>query len=420
LVDEDKELTPDAEPTAASPDAPDSGGDPKNDKKSRLGAWLGYGTLALVLALVGAGVFLLQELRSKQEGLGSGLDKGDRQLQELLHQTSSLQSELATVHSQIAAMQSQVTTEDTKFEREIGEERESLFSKVDTVHNELSASIQHIQRQLNRSRGDIMIADAEYLLGVANQKLHLVGDIKAVLAMMEAADQRLHDSGDPAVFKVREALAEEINLLKGVTPADVVGMSAKLLAMESRIPEMPLFLPHSDRAAEKREQSAIPAPEGENPESGKQGLLDSTLKDLKGLVTVRRLDKPVQSILLPEEAAALRQILLLRLEMSRAALLRGDENFYRTTMDSALAWLEENFDREAAVTQGVADEIRALKDLHIRVPFPEIGKSLSLLRNIEKLRLDAEKPRAGAGRDKPEAAPPAVAPSAQPEAGAQP
>lgn len=424
MVDEDKELTPDAEPTAASPDAPDSDGAPtKNGKKSRFGVWLGYGTLALVLALIGAGAFLLQELRSKQEGLGSGLDKGDRQLQELLHQIGSLQSELATVHSQVAAIQSQVTTEDSKFEREIGEERDVLSGKLDSVHNELSASIQHIQRQLNRNRGDIMIADAEYLLGVANQKLHLVGDIKAVLAMMESADQRLRDSGDPAVFKVREALAEEINLLKRVTPPDIVGMSAKLLALESRVKEIPLFLPHSERATEKREPSAAATPAEDSPAEGKSGLLDSTLKDLRGLVTVRRLDKPVQTVLLPEEAAALRQVLLLRLEMSRAALLRGDEDFYRAAMDSALTWLNDNFDRDAASTQDLAKEIDALKTPQIRVPFPEIGKSLALLRNIEKLRLETEKPHGGAGRDKPEetpaasAAPPA---GAQPGAGAQP
>jgi uncharacterized protein HemX len=409
LVDEEKELTPVPAPTleseeaAASAEGYGQAGAP-TPKKSRLRAWLGYATLLFVLILVGAGLLLLQELRSKQEGLGSGLDKGDKQMQELLHQVSGLQTELAAVHSQLATVQSQVTTEDSKFERAIGEQGASFGEKLGTAKSELEQAIQHIQRQMNKTRGDLMIADAEYLLSIANQKLHLVGDVKTVLAAMEAADQRLHDSGDPGVFKVREALAEEINLLKGLNPPDVVGASAKLLALEAKVKEIPLFLPHSERAKEQHE----PAKESQPAAEGEGDLLGSTLKDLQGLVTVRRTDRPVQAILLPEEVEALRQVLLLKLEMARAALLRGDDVLYKTNLESAQSWLHEHFDHEAAFTRGVAEDINALQTLQIRVPFPDIGKSLSLLRNIEKLRLEAEKAEGGEGS------------TVKPEAGAQP
>jgi uncharacterized protein HemX len=137
-------------------------------------------------------------------------------------------------------------------------------------------------------------------------------------------------------------------------------------------------------------------------------LLGSTLKDLQGLVTVRRTDRPVQAVLLPEEVEALRQVLLLKLEMARAALLRGDDVLYKTNLESAQSWLHEHFDHDAALTRGVAEDINALQTLQIRVPFPDIGKSLSLLRNIEKLRLEAEKAEGGEGS------------TVKPEAGAQP
>ncbi|MDD5033982.1 MAG: uroporphyrinogen-III C-methyltransferase [Methylococcaceae bacterium] len=417
MVDEDKNFTPDVEQTA---DAGFPGDDEalKNKKKSRLSSLLGYGTLLLVLLLVGAGVFLLQELRSKQEGLGSGLDKGDRQMQELLHQISGLQTELAAVHSQLATAQSQLTTENSKFERQIGEESASFNDKLEALRTDLGGSIQHLQRQMNQTRGDIMVADAEYLLSVANQKLHLVGDVKAVIAMMEAADQRLHDSGDPAAFKVREALAEEINLLKGFNPPDVVGVSAKLLAMEVKVKDLPLFLPHSDLP--KEDHQPVVQPEAE---VKAKGMTDSILKDLKSLVTVRHTDRSVQSILLPEEVAALRQILLLKLETSRSALLRGDDELYRSNMDSALAWLGENFDTEAASTLAVIEELKSLRGLQLQIPFPDVSKSLSLLRNIENLRLEAEKSHGGkqekSGKTEAPLTPP-PAPEARPAAEPQP
>ncbi|MCX7110306.1 MAG: uroporphyrinogen-III C-methyltransferase [Proteobacteria bacterium] len=426
MVDEDKEFTPEVEQESIMADSlPDDGGSAadKAPKKRSTGAWIGYGALALVLILVAAGVFLLHELRSKQEGLGTGLDKGDRQMQELLHQISTLQAEVATVNQQLATVQSAVTKEESKFEREIGEEGSTFKNELDAVRTDLGNAIQHIQQHMNQSRGDIMVADAEYLLSVANQKLHLVGDVKAVIAMMEAADQRLHDSGDPAAFKVREALAEELEVLKDFNPPDVVGVSAKILVLEGQVKDLPLFLPHSERAKENHTPVASSIPDTTKKSDS---LADSMVDDLKDLVTIRHTDRPVQAILLPEEVVALRQVLLLKLEMARSALLRGDDTLYKANMDSALAWLKENFDPAAALTQSLAGDIESLRGLQLQVPLPDISKSLGLLRNIEKLRVDSDKGQPGKP-DKSnkavkapappvaEPAPPPLTPPSQPE-----
>lgn len=400
MVDEDKKFTPDGEQDLATADIGDSGEEKAlKNKKRGAGAWLGYGALVFVLVLVGAGVFLLHELRSQQESLGSGLDKGDKRVLDMQGQISRLEAEIQTIHQQFANVQTETATEKSNFEREIRQEDDVLTSQLDALRTDLGGSIQNIQRQLNQTRGDVMVADAEYLLSVANQKLHLVGDLKAVIAMMEAADQRLHDSGDPATFKVREALAEETNLLKNFEAPDVVGVSAKLLALESKIKELPLFLPHSERAKEDHQPSPkTPDSATENKDGSWSG---GVLKDLKGLVTVRHTDRPVQAILLPEEVAAIKQILLLKLEMSRSALLRGDDALYSANMDSALSWLTENFDPDAAQTQDMLEELRNLKALQLHVPFPDISKSLSLLRNIEKLRLESEKGHPAKPAEKP-------------------
>lgn len=372
--------------------------------KSRFGMWIGFGVLILVLALVAAGVFLLHELRTKQEGLGGELDKGGKQAQELLHQISSLETELATLHSQFANVESQVTTEDSKFERAMSEQKAVLEERLDASKSELGQSIQNIQHQLNKTHGDVMVSDAEYLLSIANQKLHLIGDVKAVLSAMEAADQRLRDSGDPAVFKVREALAEEINQLKHFDAPDVVGLSAKLMALESKVKEMPLFLPHvardkEDHAAES--PSVVPQTEDK---------FDAIVRHLKELVIIRRTDRPVREVLHPEEVDVLKQVLLLKLEMARASLLRGDDALYKTNLESSRNWLVEHFDADALLVKDAIDQIGSLEASSIQVPFPDIGKSLGLLRNIEKLRLESEVVGKAAKSEK----------ASKPEAGAQP
>lgn len=422
MVDEEKALISATEDAAepvrptVDPAIAEKPAAPSKPKKTRSMAWVGYVVLLAVAAIAVGGFFLLQELRSRQEGLGGQITNKDQQLLEVIRQMNAMQSEMATLHSQMATVQSQVSTEDSKFERSLSEHAARLNDRLEATRTELGNDVQHIQRQLNKSRGDVMVADAEYLLSIANQKLHLVGDVKSVLAAMEAADQRLHDSGDPAVFKVREALAEEIDTLKKMNAPDVVGISSKLLTLEKKVKNVPLFLPHADAA---KEHAAKPEADSK-PESGSEGEaqdpLDSALKDLKGLVTVRRTDRPIEAVLTPAEAEGIRQILLLKLEATRAALLRGDESLYKDSLTSASEWLKEHFEPDAPETQELQGEFNALQSQSIAVPFPDISKSLSLLRNIERLRLEAEEAEAKkSGAKAPSAEPATPIPEARPE-----
>lgn len=402
---------PSVEPVAAEASKP---------KKSRSMAWVGYLVLFFVAVIAVGGLFLLQKLRSREDlqaGLGNQITNNDQQILEVTRQLNAMQSEMATLHSQMATVQSQVSTEDSKFERSLGESATRLNDRIEATRAELGNAVQHIQRQLNKSRGDLMVADAEYLLSIANQKLHLVGDVKSVLAAMEAADQRLHDSGDPAVFKVREALAEEIDTLKKMNAPDVVGISSKLLTLEKKVKNIPLFLPHADAAKSHAEKPETNGPADTGDEGNQNDPVDSALEELKGLVTVRRTDRPIEAVLTPAEAEGIRQILLLKLEATRAALLRGDETLYKDSLASASEWLGEHFEAEAPETKELRGELSTLQGQSIAVPFPDISKSLSLLRNIERLRLEAEEAEAkksGAKAPPTEPAAPAPAPEARP------
>jgi uncharacterized protein HemX len=379
------------------------------------------------VGLAAGGVFLIQSFRSER---GGELNKEDQQMIELTRQLGSLQAQLATLHNQVAGLQTQLATEDSKIERILGEQSSTFGERLESARTDLTKSVDQIQRQLSRTRGDVLVADAEYLLSVANQKLHLVGDVKAVVAAMEAADQRLHDSGDPGVFPVREALAEEINLLKTMNTPDIVGLSAKLLAFEAKIREIPLLLPHAATAAEPALKPKPPKPleaespaklpevvaepgsegEGETGEGGDEtasptdGRLDAALDALKDLVTIRRTDRPIQSVLTPEEVEGLRQVLLLKLEMSRASLLRGDEAMYRENLKSAREFLRDNFDGEAVATREADAQLKEFMQQSIRVPMPDISKSLTLIRNIERLRLKADEVKKPNSEQKPPAA----------------
>ncbi|NYT47521.1 MAG: uroporphyrinogen-III C-methyltransferase [Candidatus Methanofishera endochildressiae] len=112
----------------------------------------------------------------------------------------------------------------------------------------LKESIQYIQRQLGKTRGDWLVADAEYLLSVANRRLHLMGDVSTTIEALKAADNRLRESGDTAAFKVRSQIAKEISAVKKVQVADVVGIYSQLEMLEEDVAKLGVFLPYSGKA----------------------------------------------------------------------------------------------------------------------------------------------------------------------------
>lgn len=346
--------------------------------------------LIVVLGVGGAGFYFYTQMRSKQQGIDASLGRETAQTSELQRQISSLQSDLSSVHRELAAVQTQLSHGDQQVEQRLVEHNKHFTGQIEQLRVELNRSVEVLQRQLGKTRGDLMIADAEYLIGAALQKLHLLGDPKPVVAALEAADQRLLESGDPAVFKVREELAREIAVLRNLKAPDLVGTSSKILALAEKISLLPLDLPHAGKLPSE------PAPEPPKTEvKDIDDLFGQAWEDFKGIVTVRHSNRPIPAILTPEEAVATRDVLYLKLEMARISLLREDQKLYKDNLQYALSWLTQHFDTDAPPTKAFADQLAALANEPVQLEFPDIGKSLKLLRDITKLRLEVTPPAGG-------------------------
>lgn len=393
MTDQDNQLTPAESPAGDTPGAaaPVAGkskerATPKPPRR----AWVGYVVLLSVVGIAVGGYFLIQQIRSTQEGLGGELSKEDREIAELNSQVADLQGVFKTLHGQVAAMETRLATEDSKLERTLSEHSAQFNAKLDQTQADLQADLQGLHRVLGKTRSDWLVADAEYLLGAALQRLHLVGDLKTAIAALEGADERLRDAGDPAVFKVREQLALEIRVLKEFTPPDLIGASSRLLVLEAKIKELPLLLPHAGKGASAGGPTAAKPVEAQPVPPGEEPLLDGVMSELEKYVSIRRLDKPVVSVLTPEETLVLREILLLKLETSRMALVRGDEALYKTSLEAARAWLAENFDSSQPTVRSVDADLKSLMGQPLQVAYPDIGKALAMLRDIAKLRVEAD------------------------------
>jgi uncharacterized protein HemX len=350
--------------------------------KSRSGLWIGIIVLLIVALIAGAGFYVYEQLRSQ----GDNINKEDQRNIEIGKQVTSFQAQLAAMQTQLTEATANLSNVDERFDEKVSERAKTQEEKLEATRKDLTTAVLQIQRQLGKTRGDWLIADAEYLLSVAGQRLHLMGDIETTREALEAADQRLRESGDAAVFKVREQIAKELATLHAIPPIDLVGMYAKLQSLSGRVNQLTLFLPYEGKpVAKSSEHDKHPAPSQTS-----SSLLNAALKQLDGYVTVRHTAQPIKAILTAEEAQFIRQQLSLKLEMIKLALVQKNQTMYQASLEDALAWLDKNFNKNAQ-TQSFIAELNQLNATKLNAQMPDISLSLKMLRDITKLRIETDK-----------------------------
>lgn len=363
-------------------------------RKSRSGLWLGIIVLLIIISIAGAGFYLFQQLRAEQDDLGGEVNKGDMQLIELSKQISGYQAQLAAIQSQLATVEADAAGKDAHFTQTLADFSRLHTEKLDGARNELNSAISQVQRQLGKTRGDWLIADSEYLLSIANQRLYLMGDVNTTREALEAADQRLRESGDAGTFKIREQIAKDISAIRNVAVADVVGMYASIQALQTQVDKLTLFLPYTGKTLTPSKPAQEPADkEGRN-------LIDSALDQLEEVVTIRHIEHPIKEILTPEQAQFIREQLRVKLEMVKIALVQQNEQLYQSSLADAKKWTEQNFAKNTETGNFIA-ELDKFSAIKIRSHFPDISLSLKMLRDITKLRLEADKAMPAVEKTKP-------------------
>ena len=360
---------------------------PPEVRRSRSGFWFGLIIFLVIAVVAGVGYYFLQQLRDKQEGLG-GEVKGA-----VSQQISDYQSQLAAIQSQLAAVQTDVGNKEAHFTNSVTEFSNLQNEKLDATRKDLSEEIQKLQRQLGKTRGDWLLADAEYLLSVANQRLLLMGDVNTTMEALEAADQRLRESGDAAAYKIREQLAKDISAMSKVNAVDVVGIYATLQNLESQIDSLTLLLPY----AGKDETVKPIVPDVKKDPKDLIGQLES-------MVTIRHVQQHVNEILTPEQAQFIREQLRVKLEIIKIALVQQNDVLYQASLADTQKWITSNFVKEKAAEHFTL-ALDKLTDVRIRTQFPDISLSLKMLRDITKLRLETDKALSNTSAVKTETAP---------------
>jgi uroporphyrin-3 C-methyltransferase len=247
--------------------------------------------------------------------------------------------------------------------------------------------IDHNARELleagNRTRTDWLLAEAEYLLRIANQRLMIEKDIRGALAALKSADQVLNESDDIGVYPVRQQLAKEILALKSLTDVDRTGLYLTLEAAIDSIQQLTDNALASDRMASTLAQSQS-EPSADTAAGSSKWWIDawnSAKSTLSQVVVVRRLDEPVKPLLSPEQSAYARLSLQLMLEEAELGVLQGHQELYSRSLLKASKAIDTWYDSSNPTIIALSDTLEELASQNIDPDLPDISRSLQLLKS---------------------------------------
>lgn len=341
------EPAPAVEPAKSSKPAP--------SKPVASGGAKSLATVALLVglggvALAGYGVWQLQQL---------GADE-DRQL-EALQSTDEKTRQLAERERQMAARLGRLEQLPSASELE---ERRRLLATLQSDQQRLSGRVEQV---LGASREEWRLAEAEHLLRMAMLQLSAMQDVKSAEMLVHEADLILQKQDDPAAYSTRQKLLEGLEGLRSLPELDRTGLFLQLGALRGQTAQL-----------------SVLAPEFVNGEAQPERAQDSRWQRwLNELTRYVRVDfdagADVKPLLAGQTLGQVRLALSLAIEQAQWAVLNGNAEVYRQSLEQASSVLKDHFSEDNGQARGLRKRLEELSQREVEVTLPDLAPALEAL-----------------------------------------
>ncbi len=347
-------------------------------KSTGTSSWLASLAFLVAIGAVGTSFWLSSQSDNKVNELERALAQFKQQTDDSVKQKlKQADVKIEKAADEFSALQAKLQTEFN--DALVGSAKEQALLKEEVQH--LSDSTTAISNRIGIQSTTWIIAEAEYLLTLANYRISLDKDVATAIAALTAADQRLKQVGDPGLLDVRREISDEINALRSVEVPDIAGMAFELAALASSAEQLPLII-------KQREQnlagSFSSTREATRQVENVSGVMNAVWKDIKSLVVVRKNDRPIDVLMAPDQRHFLFQNLILKIETGRLALLRNEPANLKISLDVAHKWLEAYFDKDTAAYANFVATMERIQAAKLTATFPDITKSVAVLRGYKE------------------------------------
>lgn len=229
------------------------------------------------------------------------------------------------------------------------------------------------------TRGDWLLAEAAYLVRLANQRLQLERSVDNPLAILESVDSIFVQINDPELLAVRNALAIDIAALRMTEKVDREGIYLELQAISSALEALSILEAHANSEVTQLEQGA------EQPPNSLAETLERFTEKFGNLIVLQKRQQPIEPLLSRAEQTMVRQNLYLLLEQAQSALLREEQGIYSNSLNKAETLLRRYFQLNSESEASIA-RLQTLAERSVSQLLPDISGSQNAIQTVLNLR----------------------------------
>ncbi len=308
-------------------------------------------SVIILLIVAGASYYFYEQLKNQDKQF----DKQNRLISSLKTSQENISAKTRSSESQISSQQVQLT---------------ELNNKLVETQNISQQAMQII----TRNQRDWIMAEVDYLLRMANQRLNIARDINGAIAALKGADNRLADLGDLNLIKIRKQLAKDIAILSSIHQVDINGISLKLDEMMAYVSELPFKSAQSEIKAqlesEKKESSTV---------DGQKNFIDAVVDTVKEIGDIKIHKRDIKTASSSEQQTQIEQKLKVHLLSARLAVLRYDQQQLSMEIKQSKSLLESYYDAEDNRIGQLLKDLSGFATVKLKPELPEITEAWNLL-----------------------------------------
>ncbi|MDP5151970.1 uroporphyrinogen-III C-methyltransferase [Rheinheimera baltica] len=306
------------------------------------------------------------------------------QWQSLQQQTNTLQQNQQRLTDQ--SLQQQETNNQLQqlLQREQQQRLMQLEQSLQQQQQQLAAQNQaQIQalRQLVQERDSApprhwLLAEIEYLLQIASQKVWLEQDFATSRALLASADEKLAKLDDPSLMLVRQAIAADTEQLSRIVLPDVSKAHVQLQQLQKYVMELPLKLQVSTKAEPKAPSTELA--------QWRETLAFHWNNTWKGLLNPRSAVPEDYFDLTTEQQLMLRVAMQQQLQLAQLAMMQHQHTVYVAALQQSSDKLQRYFSADDHAVQQFSAVLTELATIDVTPPVIQALTSLAELQQYQQ------------------------------------
>ena len=344
-------------------------------KASRTGSWITPSLLFVLLLCLAAlgttgyyyGLPLANQLLDERDSIKASVAELEAS------QKSVLDAIPGNVDAAITErLEAVVQEQDKKLSRLTGEV-ERITASEQRLKDSLTRAEAQLERQSGIDQAAWRMAEAEFNVRMAIQRLQVARDVAAALVLLRGADQLLTGVDTLKAELLRRLITSNIAELSALPQVDRIGLLSQLQALEQQVGQLELVSlgfesqPLSGSALENSSDSP--------------SFFQQAITVLSSYFVVTALES-FEVRPLPSEWTALAQSSLTAMfEQTRLALLMGDQTNFVASVDRTVSFIKRYSRTDDLRAISIVESLVALSVVDIAPPLPDLSEILRVFRD---------------------------------------